>query len=118
MNRSLKTILLGAGAALMLGGAAQAGEYGRYDGGDDGYRHVRYERVDAGGYDERRYLRRDPDRYYGRPVPDRDDWERRRWHRPVVERPYWRGDEGCTVIIKKRINHWGERVVTRIKRCG
>jgi hypothetical protein len=119
MSRSVK-IALGAVAALMIGGAAQATEVRvsvKTDSG--GYRPAGYYQVDAGGYEDRRdYGYRDPDRYYDRPIPDRDRWERDRWQRPVAERPHWRGDDDCRLIIKKREDAWGNVTVTRIKRCG
>ncbi len=120
MNRSVLKIAMGAVAALIIGNAAQAMEVRVSVTADrDAYRQVGYYQVDAGGYEDRRdYGYRDPDRYYGRPVPDRDHWERHRWHRPVVERPHWRGDDDCRLIIKKREDAWGNVTVTRIKQCG
>jgi hypothetical protein len=133
MSRSLLQVgpVAVAVAALMISGAAQAGDLSfSVTSAYGAYRQVQYERVgsrfhDDDGFGERRYVRehrdygyRDPDRYYGRPVRDRDHWDRHRWHRPIADRPHWRDGEDCTVIIKKRVNEWGDRVVTRIKRCG
>jgi hypothetical protein len=80
----------------------------------------------VGFYDDcrdRRYIRapdRDEEcagRYYGRPVPDRPHWDRHPWHRPISGRPHWRDDEDCRIIIKRRVNAWGDVVVRRIKVC-
>ncbi len=124
MSRSVK-IALGAVAAFVVSSAVQAADVRVTVSTDrDAYRQAGYYQVDASGYEDRRYGpeyrdqgSRDPDRYYGRPVPDRDNWERDRWSRSVVERPHWRGDD-CRLIIKKREDAWGNVTVTRIKRCG
>ncbi len=80
----------------------------------------------VGFYDDcrdRRYIRapdRDDecgDRYYGRPVRERPHWDRHPWHRPVGGRPHWRDDEECRIIIKRRVNAWGDLVERRIKVC-
>ena len=120
MSRTVMKFALGAVAALVIGGAAQATEVRVTVNTDrDVYRPTGYYQVDAGGYEDRRgYGYRDQDRYYGRPVPDRDHWEHDRWSRSVVERPHWRGDDDCRLIIKKREDAWGNVTVTRIKRCG
>ncbi|HEX2554286.1 MAG TPA: hypothetical protein VHL98_11325 [Microvirga sp.] len=127
MHRCVTKFVLGAAAALALGGAAQATEVnisisaGRqvasYDGDGSGYSQVGYY-GDGYGYGERRYIQapsrygyHDGDRYYGRPVPERPSW-----HRPVAGRPHWAHDD-CRLIIKKRVNAWGEVTVTRIRRC-
>lgn len=50
-------------------------------------------------------------RFVGRPVPE--------WGyagRPVAMRP-WRHGEECRLIVKRRINPWGEMVVRRIRIC-
>jgi hypothetical protein len=68
---------------------------------------------------------------YGRPVYDADDdfgprrshIERRRYAqpvyygRPVYGRPVFDDQEECRVIVKKRVNAWGDVVVKRIRRC-
>jgi hypothetical protein len=125
MSRAVK-IVLGAVAALIVGSAVQAADVRvTVDTDRDAHRQAGYYQVDAGGYEDRRHAPeyrddgyRGPDRYDGRPVPDRDNWERDRWSRSVVERPHWRGDDDCRLIIKKREDAWGNVTVTRIKRCG
>ncbi len=109
MRPTLTKALLGLTAALMLGGAVQAGEINISITSDRGsYRPVQYYGNDY-GYGERRYIRAPSDygyhhgdRYYGR---------------PVVTRPRWHGHDDCRLIIKKHVNQWGHLVVTRIKRC-
>ncbi len=137
MSFGLKAIVLGAVAALTLGSAAQASEVNvtiRTDSYGVPQRIADY----SGDLFERRQQtrsehwseHRDPDRYYGRPVPD---WKERRsqWGRyhgvPVAEVPYWQrpvfagpgqgyGDR-CRIIIKERVNRWGEMVQVRTKVC-
>ncbi|HEV2557346.1 MAG TPA: hypothetical protein VGU45_01845 [Microvirga sp.] len=114
---------LGVVAAVMLGGAAQAsdlsitirtGEAGAHrfvaDHDDDGYgREHRWS--------ERRRFDRDDDRFdrferrgardwapaYGRPVFARGGWDPRH--------------EDCRIIVKRRVNPWGDVVVKRTKIC-
>ncbi len=88
MSRIVTKAALGAVAALMLGGAAQAGSY--YGGG--------YGYSGGGGYHGGGYSRG----YYGR---------------PVASYPLWRGHDDCRLIVKRRFNRWGEMVMTRIRRC-
>jgi hypothetical protein len=53
-------------------------------------------------------------RFYGRPVPD---W-RRRWNRPVAFRAWGRHDEeDCRLIIKRRVNPWGEVSIRNVEVC-
>ncbi len=118
MHRSFTKFALAAVATLALGGAAQATEVNISITSDrEAYRQVGYYGGHY-GYGERRYIQAPSrygyssgDRYYGRPVP-----ERPYWHRPVVGRTQW--DDDCRLIIKKRVNPWGEVTVTRIRRCG
>ncbi len=109
MAHMLTKTALGAVAALMLGGAAQAGDYYGYGGGHGGYRQTQYYggggygygggggRSYGGGYGH-------GGGYYGRPVSGHGGW-------------HGGGHGGCQTIIKKRFNRWGEMVVTRIRRC-
>jgi hypothetical protein len=109
MTRILMKAVVGATTALMLGGAVQASEVNISISSDRGsYRSVGYYGDDY-GYGERRYIRAPSDygyhhgdRYYGR---------------PVAARPHWYGHDDCRLIIKKRVDPWGNMVVTRIKRC-
>ena len=80
----------------------------------------------VGFYDDcrdRRYIRAPDhddecgDRYYGRPVRERPHWDQHPWHHPVGGRPHWRDDEDCRIIIKRRVNAWGDLVERRIKVC-
>ena len=116
--------VLAAVAVLTLGSAVQASErnvavrvadhhaYGPVADFDtyDESRFTRHERGDV----EERFGRRHPDRFYGRPVPDQP-----RWARPVFDQPRWRHRhfEECRVIVKRRVNFWGEPVVRRIRIC-
>ena len=38
--------------------------------------------------------------------------------RPVYGRPVFDDHDDCRVIIKKRVNAWGDVAIKRIKRCG
>lgn len=127
-------VVLGTLAALALGSAAQASEVTvtvRTNDSDWPQRIADYGGERFGrGYGENRYEHRDPDRYYGRPVPE---WRERRhhhsahrsipvverheWHRPVFAEPRWGYRENCKIIIKERINRWGEEVQVRRKVC-
>lgn len=115
---------LAAVAALVLGGAAQAAQIDIAISTPDG---GAAQPVQYGGddYGHRRYIRspwehgqgyRHPDRYYGRPVPERGYWDRHSWARPVYGRPYWSDQDDCRIIVKKRVSPWGE-TVKRIKIC-
>lgn len=111
-------IALGAVAALALAGSAQAadvdvsvrvGEVGSYhrsadfDRGDrDDFR--RPDRMERHDRVERREHFREPDRFYGRPV--------------FAGRGWGRHDEECRVIIKRRVNPWGDVIVRRTRVCG
>lgn len=114
MNQSVMKVAMGAVAALMISGAAQATEVNiSIRTNSDSHRQVRH--YDGNDYAERRYVHdrsdygyRDPDRYYGRPVYER--------HRPVYGHSHWRHDD-CRLIIKKRVDHWGDVVVKRVKVC-
>ncbi|WP_152568909.1 hypothetical protein [Microvirga sp. BSC39] len=136
MSIGWKKVVLGTLAALALGGAAQASEVSitirtndrlphrvaDYDG--DLFERRQYSRTEHG------YEHRDPDRYYGRPVPE---WRERKhrhgeyrsipvvdrheWHQPVYARPHWRHQGGCKIIINERVNRWGERVQVRKEIC-
>jgi hypothetical protein len=35
----------------------------------------------------------------------------------VGGRPHWHDDEDCRIIIKRRVNAWGDLVERRIKVC-
>jgi hypothetical protein len=126
MTSTIAKTALGAFAALALGSAARAAdvdinvraeEYGSYhrlvgdddrDGDDDGWRR-------HGGFEERgeRGLARERGRFYGRPVPD---WPM--MGRPVYARPGWgRHEDDCRLIVKRRVNRWGDLVIRRIRVC-
>ena len=107
-----KVILAGA-TALMLGGAAHAADFDEAPYSDGyGYREQAsdYGRVyDAPAEPRHHWHER---RFYGRPVA-----EYRPWARPVFARPAWSRGGECRVIIKERVNRWGERVVRKIEIC-
>ena len=107
MAHMLTKVALGAVTALMIGGAAQAGDYYSYGGGYGGYRQTQYYGGGGYGYGGDRHYgggHRHGGGYYGRTSGGYSGWHRG-------------GYGGCTLIIKKRINRWGEMVVTRIRRC-
>jgi hypothetical protein len=52
------------------------------------------------------------ERVHDRPVPG---W--RPWSRPVAARPWQGPGEDCRLIIKRRVNPWGEISVRRIQVC-
>ena len=134
MSFGWSKFVLGALAALALGGAAQASNVTVTIRTNDADRPQRITEYGGGfvghRYDEHRYDHRDPDRYYGRPVPE---WRERRhhhggyrgipvverheWHRPVFAGPRWHHQRGCKIIINERVNRWGERVQVRKEIC-
>jgi hypothetical protein len=124
MTPTIAKTALGALAALALGSAAEAadvditaraGEYGSYyrfadDEGregrdDDGFRrHGRIE--ERGSFHE-------PGRFYGRPLAE---WPAA--GRPVFARPGWgRHEDDCRLIVKRRVNRWGDLIVRRVRVC-
>ena len=120
VHRILTKLAIGTLAAVALAGPALAQDVSiSIRTQDHAYQPV-------GFYDDcrdRRYIRapdRDDecgDRYYGRPVRERPHWDRHPWHRPVGGRPHWRDDEDCRIIVKRRVNAWGDLVERRIKVC-
>ncbi len=134
MSFGWSKFVLGALAALALGGAAQASEVTvtvRTHDADRPQRIADYDdEFSRHEYGERRYEHRETDRYYGRPVPE---WRERRhhhggyrgipvverheWHRPVFAGPRWHHQGGCKIIINERVNRWGERVQVRKEIC-
>ncbi|PVE24163.1 hypothetical protein DC522_11785 [Microvirga sp. KLBC 81] len=132
MSFGVKRVVLGVVAALTVGGATQASElsftvptngYDLHQNIAD-YGNGSFERND---YSHREHWseHRDPGRYYGRPVPE---WKERRPHwgayygvpvaeRPVFAGPRWGYHEDCRIIIKERVNRWGETVQVRREVC-
>ncbi len=124
MTYLIRKAVLGAVAALALGSVAQAadfnitvrmGEYGSHhrfvdgDDGEDGFD----DRLRRPGRVEQRERFRDSD------IRSRHD---RDWPpamgRPVFARPGWgRHFEECRVIVKRRMDRWGDVVVRRIRIC-
>ena len=100
---------LAAVAALMIGGAAQAGDSYPY-GGHGGYQQVQYHGGGGygGGYGGGGHSYGGGSGYgggyYGRPSGGYGGW-------------HGGGYGGCRLIIRKHVNRWGEMVVTRIRRC-
>ena len=127
MQFPLKTLALSVLSVLALGGAAKAADISiSIHAPGAGFRQVAD--WDGGGYygggrrEVERYVEeRRGGRGYGYGHGYDDDgyrsWpERRSWSRPVSVRPAW-GHEECRVIIKRRVNPWGDVVVKRIKIC-
>jgi hypothetical protein len=137
MSFGLKAVVLGAVAALTLGGAAQASEISvtirtnnhgapQRIADRSGELLERHQHTRSEHWSEHR----DPDHYYGRPVPE---WKERRsywngysgvpvveqphWQRPVFAGPGWGHRDSCRIIIKERVNRWGEQVQVRTKVC-
>ena len=124
----LTATILG-GAALLATAPAQASDLD--DDFGPSYHRPRVERQVTITTVTRRYGYDRP--VYGRPVYDDDDDEpgfRRRYFeprhivqpvfdgRPVYGRPVFDDHDDCRVIIKKRVNAWGDVAIKRIKRCG
>jgi hypothetical protein len=126
MSFGWKRVVLAAVATLALGGVAQASELSLQRIADYG------EQFAGQGYGQREHWseRRDPDRYYGLPVPE---WRERRFHQgryygvPVAERPHWQRPvfagpdwgrrDRCRIIVNERVNRWGEAVQVRRTVC-
>jgi hypothetical protein len=127
MSIGWKRVVLAAVATLTLGRVTQASELSLQRIAD--YGGERFERQDY-TRSEHWSERRDPDRYYGRPVPEwrerRSHWggyygspvaERPHWHRPVFAQRRWGHNDSCKIIINERVNRWGERVKVRKEIC-
>jgi hypothetical protein len=122
-----KRVVLAAVVTLTLGGVAQASELSLQRIAD--YSSERFERQDY-SRTEHWSERRDPDRFYGQPVPE---WRERRSHwsgnygAPVAERPHWQRPvfagrgwgqrESCKIIINERVSRWGEMAQVRREVC-
>ncbi len=122
--RTLKTLALAALSLVALGGAAGAADVSITIDAPASYRAVSHWR-DAGGFEggygrherfveERRHHGYDDDGYRSWP-------ERRHWNRVSEGRHGWGhggwGHGGCRVIVKRRVNPWGDVIVKRIKTC-
>ena len=127
--RALLAATLLGGTALLATAPAQAGDFD--DGFGPSYHRPRVEREVTVTTVTRRHVYDGP--VYGRPAFDDDEDEpryRRRYierrhyaqpiffARPVYGRPVFDDDDDCRVIIKKRVNAWGDVVIKRVKRCG
>lgn len=129
MRSPLKTLALSALAVLALGGAAQAADVTVTVRGDSYVRvsdHRGFEGGYGRGFEERRYG-------HGRGYDDDGfrSFPERRWNRVVETRGGWdhgRGDHGrwghggfgrgdCRVIIRRRVNPWGDVVVKKTRIC-
>ena len=129
MRFPLKTLALSALTVLGLGTAAQATDISIQIRGD-GFRQVsdwdhpgprRRFQDDGFGHDRRFIEERRERRGYGYGHGYDDDGyrsfpERRSFTRVVGGRHGW-GHEECRVIVKRRVNPWGDLVVKRIKIC-
>src|SRR3712207_2096379 len=109
MSFDQKRVVLAAVATLTLGSVVQASELSLRRIAD--YSTERSERQDYSP-SEHWSERRDPERYYGRPVPERRErrshWgghygapfaERPRWHQPFFAGWNWGQRENCKIII-------------------
>jgi len=127
MSFGWKRVVLASVATLTLGSVAQASELSLKRIAD--YSGERFESQDY-SRSEHWAERRDPDRYYGRPVPElrerRSHWggyygapvaERPHWQRPVFAGQGWGQRENCKIIINERVSRWGERVQVRREVC-
>lgn len=118
----LRQVLIGVAASVALVSGTQAADYG-----EDASTEIesRY-RVEApeplpdhgpryrtgAGWIERAPQYVEERRFVGRPVPE--------WGysgRPVATRPWGRHGEDCRLIVKRRVNPWGEVVVRRVRIC-
>jgi len=137
MSIGLRKIILACAGAFTLTGAVHASEINitiRTDAYSQPQRIVDY---NGDVFVRREYRRsdpwyedRDPDRFYGRPVPEwrgdrphRGEYrgipvvERHEWHRPIFSGPRWGYRDSCRIIIKERVNRWGEVVRVRREVC-
>lgn len=51
-------------------------------------------------------------RFVGRPMP-----ERGYAGRPVAMRPWWQHREDCRLMVRRRVDPWGEVIVRRVRIC-
>jgi hypothetical protein len=112
MSFGWKTSVLAGIGALTLGTAAQAADLDLPN-GESWYgqeQSTEYESVYEAPIQPRHHWQER--HFYGRPVA-----EARPWERPAFARPAWSRADGCRVIVKERINPWGERVIRRIRIC-
>ena len=114
-------------AGLALGGAAQASElHLSIRMSDQGWTRpvadYGLHEEDRYGREGRRYRERrfhvleqepSPTRFYGRPVV-----ERHRWHAPVFAAPHWDDREEVRIIVRRRVDPWGDVVIRRKKICS
>jgi hypothetical protein len=105
MSFGWSKFVLGALAALALGGAAQASNVTVTIRTNDADRPQRITEYGGGfvghRYDEHRYDYRDPDRYYGRPVPE---WRERRHHHGGYRGiQWWSGMNGIGLCSLGRV---------------
>ena len=114
----VRTTLAVAGtfAALAFGGAAQAADLEwSVRVGDRGWNRPAADFEDE-AFSPREVWRHEPrgPRYPG--FEDRRLVERPYWARPVFARPGW--DEDCRIVIKRRVDPWGDVEVRRFRVCG
>jgi hypothetical protein len=118
----LRQALIGVAASIALITGAQAADY-REDAYGETETRYRAEALEPlpdfgpryrteGDWIERgpRYVKER--RFLGRPMPE--------WGyagRPVAMRPSWRHGEDCRLIVKRRVNPWGEVVIRRVRIC-
>lgn len=132
----VRTTLAAGLALLALAGGAQAADYtyiGREAVGD---RYDRYEAVvEREEYRPRRhheerfeehierrgYRGHDEERVERRGYRDHDEERyaqgRHGWDRPVYGRPVFAPYDDCRVIVRRKVNAWGDLVVRRVRVC-
>jgi hypothetical protein len=118
---AMRTTLAAGLALFTLAGGARAADIYPY--GGDRYETSRYrdveerEEVRPRQRFEERYEERverrsviedDEDRYAGRERP---------WARPVYERRSFAPYDDCRIIVRRKVNYWGDLVVRRVRIC-
>jgi hypothetical protein len=114
----LRQALIGVAASVALITGAQAADYREDAYGETETRYraeapvplPHYHAEGDWSYRSPRYV--EERRFVGRPVPE--------WGyagQPVAMRPWWRHGEDCRLIVKRRVNSWGEVVIRRVRIC-
>lgn len=131
-GRRLAGLAFGLGAVLALAVPAGASEPGPdYDEAGPEFGHSRYERrhVEPAPVVERRVVERtySERREYVRPaysrpafdgpVYGRSAYAAPAYGRPVYARPHGDDEDECRVVVKRRVNAWGDLVVRKTRVC-
>jgi hypothetical protein len=108
--------LLGTLAALAAGGAAQASDIQvTVRIADRGWSGPAAD-VEGEDFRPREFWRHEPRAYRRHGFEDRRIVERPHWARPIFARPW--EEEDCRIVIKRRVDPWGDVVVRRFRVCG